>query len=69
MTQVRWDHPVYHPEMWCTDIPKVGRYLIKREQKGSRLYTLSLNNKATKYRGTCDELKIIVQRIVASSAL
>lgn len=64
-TIILWDHPPHNPKAWVADVSGLGRYLIKREPR-QREFTLFLNGVRTKYRGTPDELKAIVRRIVDS---
>jgi hypothetical protein len=59
-----WDHPPHYPGYWICDISGIGRYLIRRREKGSREFVLLLNGKSTKYYGTVEQLKKIVERIV-----
>ena len=64
-----WNHPLYSSSSWICDVPGVGRYLIERREPRSREFILKLNNVSTKYYGTVDELKKIVERITVSKAL
>jgi len=65
-----WDSPPHHPDMRCLDVAGVGRYLVRRECKGSRRWVVLLNGKATVYDGRSrEEAMKAVERIVAQREL
>lgn len=68
MAKLSWEHAVYQRSAWICDTP-LGRYYIKREAPHSRTFRLYLENKRTKYYGTADELKTIVERIVSTGEM
>jgi hypothetical protein len=61
-----WDKPPHNPDKYICDVPGIGRYLIQRRHKGSREFVLKLNGVSTKYYGTVEQLKKIVERILAA---
>jgi hypothetical protein len=63
---VMWERTPYRTGGWFVDVAGIGRYLIKRSRPGVREFVLMLNGQRTKYRGTADELKVIVARIVSA---
>jgi hypothetical protein len=62
---MQWQQAMYTRNPFL-DVPGVGRYLIKREQKGSRVFRVYLNNTRTAYYGTVDECKVAVEGAVRS---
>jgi hypothetical protein len=62
---VLWDKAPYSRETWICDTV-VGRYLIRRRYKGAREFVLMHEGQSTKHYGTVDQLKQIVERILAS---
>jgi hypothetical protein len=60
-----WDTIPNTRDVFITDVPGLGRYLIKRPVKGCRQFRLYLNNRGTSYFGTVDQLKKTVDRIIA----
>jgi len=61
-----WDHPPHNSQAWVCDVPELGRYLIRRRNKGAREFCLFHNGRPTKYYGSIEELKVIVQRIAST---
>lgn len=59
---LRWDTVPHSPNVWVADVPGVGRYMIRRIRKGSKLFGLYLNAKPTRHRGTPDRLKELAQQ-------
>ena len=64
--ELLWDHPPHNLNAWVCDVPELGRYLIRRRHKWDRQFCLFLNGQPTKYYGSIDELKKIVQRIITT---
>ena len=65
---IRWQKAPYGIKAEFADVPGAGRYLIQRLKPRSREFILRLNNTRTKYYGTADELKKIVDRIVHTAS-
>jgi len=59
-----WERAPQSRHTWVADVHGVGRYLIRRSAKGSRVFVLLLKGRPTAYTGTVEELKAIVARIV-----
>lgn len=53
-----------HCDTW-TSVTPVGRYLIRREARGSREFRLWLNGRRTKYTGPVEWLQRTVDSILA----
>lgn len=62
---LRWN-PVPNQKDTCVADTPAGRYLIRREAKGSRVFRAYFNGKPTTYSGTLAECKATVERIAAS---
>ena len=45
MMLIRWEPITHHRGAVCHDITGIGRYVVRRQAKGSRLWVLVLNNK------------------------
>lgn len=64
MSRVSWTN---HEDLWVLQT-RVGRYVIRRDRRGSLDFRLWLNKKPTKYCGTVEEMKVVVERILAVHA-
>lgn len=63
---LRWEKVQHSNSSYFADTP-LGRYLIKREGKGSRTFLVYLNGNRTSYYGTFDDCKKSVERAVNQS--
>lgn len=64
-----WDTPPRTTDVYITDVPDLGRYMIKRQPRWDLDFRLYLNGQPTSYFGTVEQLKSIVARIAASRIL
>lgn len=64
---IRWDHPLYEPKAWCTDV-SYGRYLIRKEKRGPWIAILN-GSKTAFYGRTADEVKAIVERSIRATGM
>lgn len=65
---LRWDTPTHHPDKRTLDW-EGGRYLVQREEKGSRVFRAFINGQRTAYSGTQEECMKSCERAVAQHRL
>jgi len=53
-----------HQDIWVLQT-RAGRFVIRRDGQGSTDFRLWLNKKPTTYCGTVEEMKAVVERILA----
>jgi hypothetical protein len=68
---IRWEHaPGGVKNGLLTDVPGLGRYLIKRTAPHSRTFRAYLNNRPTSYfSDTADDVKQAVERAIRQRAV
>jgi hypothetical protein len=65
--KLRWQNSQHVRNVEYVDISGIGRYLVRRVHKGSRVFRAYLNNVPTSFMGDMPEVKSMVERSVRAA--